>query len=160
MFPPENDEGNIEYKRHLCSEELKSCDDSYNIRFQQLVTQLKYRLSEGSGLAIYYLGVEDDGSIFKLTSQQRSRSIAVLKKMALHLEAKLVNVSINNDYIRVVIKDKISSNFLPEKRILLLGDTESGKTTFLSYLIMSFTVIYQWASVPGVLKCIIICSVC
>jgi GTPase SAR1 family protein len=55
--------------------------------------------------------------------------------MALHLEAKLVNVSINDDYIRVVIKDKVSSNFLPEKRILLLGDTGSGKTTFLSYLI-------------------------
>ena len=135
MFPPEIEDGNIEYKRHLCSNELKSYDDNYNIRFQQLVTQLKYRLSEGNGLAIYYLGVEDDGNIYKLSTDQRTRSVAVLKKMALHLEAKLVNVTINKDYIRVDIKDKISSNFLPEKRILLLGDTESGKTTFLSYLI-------------------------
>jgi GTPase len=135
MFPPEIEDGNIEYKRHLCSNELKSYDDSYNIRFQQLVTQLKYRLSEGNGLAIYYLGVEDDGTIYKLSTDKKTKSVAVLKKMALHLEAKLVNVSINKDYIRVVIKDKVSSNFLPEKRVLLLGDTEAGKTTFLSYLI-------------------------
>ena len=135
MFPPENDEGNIEYKRHLCSQELRTPDDNYNIRFQQLVTQLKFRLNEGNGTAVYYIGVEDDGSIFKLTSKESSKSISTLKKMAILLDVKITDIFYKNDYIKVVIKDKSSCNLYQEKRILLLGDTESGKTTFLAYLI-------------------------
>ena len=135
MFPPENEEGNVEYKRHLCSDELKSFDKHYNIRFQQLITQLKYRLNEGCGMAIYYIGVEDDGSIYKLSKDERKMSILVLKKMVLFLEASIESVIFNKEYIKIIIKDKWKSNFLPEKRILLLGDTESGKTTFLAYLI-------------------------
>jgi len=135
MFPPENEEGNVEYKRHLCSDELKSFDKHYNIRFQQLITQLKYRLNEGCGIATYYIGVEDDGSIYKLSKDERKMSILVLKKMAIFLEASIESITFNKDYIKIVIKDKWKSNLLSEKRILLLGDTESGKTTFLAYLI-------------------------
>ena len=51
MLPQENEEGNIEYKRHLCSDELKILDNDNNVRFQQLVTQMKYRLNEGNGMA-------------------------------------------------------------------------------------------------------------
>ena len=135
MFPPENDEGNTEYKRHLCSEELKSLDINYNIRFQQLVTQMKYRLGEGDGMAIYYIGVEDDGSIFKLNKEQRRLSILVFKKMTLSLDASIESTYFNENYIRITIKDKWKSKILPERRVLLLGDTETGKTTFLAYLI-------------------------
>ena len=123
MFPPENDEGNIEYKRHLCSQELRTPDDNYNIRFQQLVTQLKYRLNEGNGTAVYYIGVEDDGSIFNLTSKESSKSISTLKKMAIFLDVKITDIFFKNDYIKIVIKDKSSCNLYQEKRILLLGDT-------------------------------------
>ena len=135
MFSPENEDGNIEYKRHLCSEELKSFNNGYNIRFQQLITQLKYRLDEGNGIAIYYIGVNDDGSIYKLSNNERSTSLLVLKKMVIHLEAKIESTIFNKNYIKITIKDKWKSNIFPEKRILLLGDSESGKTTFLSYLI-------------------------
>ena len=135
MFPPENDEGNVEYKRHLCSDELGVPDDNYNIRFQQLVTQLKYRLSEGSGIALYYIGVEDDGSLYELSSKQSSKSISILKKMAFYIDAKITDVVFKNKYIKVIIKDKNNYSLYPEKRILLLGDTETGKTTFLAYLI-------------------------
>ena len=135
MFPPENDEGNIEYKRHLCSEELKSLDMNYNIRFQQLVTQMKYRLGEGNGIAVYYIGVEDDGSIYKLSKDQRRISLLVLKKMTLFLDASIESTFFNDKYVKCIIKDKWKSKILPEKRILILGDTETGKTTFLAYLI-------------------------
>ena len=67
MFPPENHNGNIEYKRHLCSNEI-DINDENNLRFQQLVTQLKYRLNEGDGIAIYYLGVNDNGTIYNLST--------------------------------------------------------------------------------------------
>jgi len=137
MFPPENDEGNVEYKRHLCSEELKTFD--YNTRFQQLITQMKFRLGEGNGIAIYYIGIEDDGSLYGISQEEIKKSISVLKKMAIYLNAKVDSILFDkieeSDYIKVVIKDKIKISIKPEKRILLLGDTESGKTTFLAYII-------------------------
>ena len=139
MFPPENDEGNIEYKRHLCSEELKSYDSSYNIRFQQLITQMKFRIGEGNGIAIYYIGIEDDGTFFNVGKDQLKDSILVLKKMAIFLNAKVDSILFdnyeNNYYVKVTIKDQSKISNKPEKRILLLGDTESGKTTFLAYII-------------------------
>lgn len=47
--------GNIEYKLKLISPSA--------VRFEQLVTQLKYRIAEGGGQAIYEIGVADDGSL-------------------------------------------------------------------------------------------------
>lgn len=135
MFPPENDEGNVEYKRHLCTEELKYSDSELNIRFQQLVTQLKFRLSEGDGIAIYYIGVEDDGSIYNLSKKERNKSISILKKMTKYLDAKIDNIKFDINFIMVLIKQNWKESILEEKRILLLGDTETGKTTFLAYLV-------------------------
>lgn len=135
MFPPEHFEGNIEYKRHLCSEELKFLDDNYSIRFHQLITQLKYRLNEGNGVAVYYIGVDDDGSFYKLTREERILSLSNLKKMVIFLEVEIKNIVYKENYLKVVIKNKSVNLLVPEKRILLLGDTETGKTTFISYLV-------------------------
>lgn len=52
-LPPEIERGNIEYK-------LKLIDPS-PVRFEHLVTQMKWRLQEGLGEAIYEIGVSDDG---------------------------------------------------------------------------------------------------
>lgn len=52
-LPPEVERGNIEYK-------LKLIDPS-PVRFEHLVTQMKWRLQEGLGEAIYEIGVSDDG---------------------------------------------------------------------------------------------------
>jgi GTPase len=49
----EVEEGNVEYK-------LKLIDPTPE-RFQQLVSQLKWRLTEGQGEALYEIGVEDNG---------------------------------------------------------------------------------------------------
>lgn len=48
MLPPEDAEGNVEYK-------LKLVDPSES-RFEHLVTQMKWRLREGQGEAIYEIG--------------------------------------------------------------------------------------------------------
>ena len=48
-LPAENDFGNVEYKLRL-KEPLPAN------RFHQLVTQMKYRLSEGAGECFYYVG--------------------------------------------------------------------------------------------------------
>ena len=53
-FEPEEEEGNIEYKRYISTLSKK--------RFSQLLSQMKWRLSEGEGKAIYYIGVNDEAT--------------------------------------------------------------------------------------------------
>lgn len=52
-LPPEPQFGNIEYKLKLISPSKQ--------RLDHLVTQLKWRLNEGSGEAVYEIGVTDSG---------------------------------------------------------------------------------------------------
>ena len=47
-LPPEPEQGNVEYK-------LKLINPS-NERFEHLVTQMKWRLQEGQGEAVYQIG--------------------------------------------------------------------------------------------------------
>ena len=70
----EIEEGNVEYK-------LKLINPSTD-RFQQLVTQLKWRLGEGNGEAMYELGVADGGLLVGLTDPELAESLQTLEKMA------------------------------------------------------------------------------
>jgi hypothetical protein len=63
-LPPEPEFGNIEYKLKLITPSKQ--------RLDHLVTQLKWRLNEGSGEAIYEIGVTDSGEVF-LKVKQKSR---------------------------------------------------------------------------------------
>ncbi|KAI8348383.1 hypothetical protein B0O80DRAFT_490073 [Mortierella sp. GBAus27b] len=79
-LPPEVDvEGNIEYKLKL----VATAPD----RFEHLVTQLKWRLSEGNGSAIYEIGVADNGSFVGLSPQDMDASLKTLQRMADFLKA-------------------------------------------------------------------------
>lgn len=51
--PPEQSDGNVEYKRQLYQ--------PTSSRLRSLATQMSYRLDEGSGTCTYFLGVEDNG---------------------------------------------------------------------------------------------------
>lgn len=59
ILPPEIEEGNVEYKL-----KLGNLSDE---RLEQLTTQLKWRLAEGHGEALYQLGVSDAGVLVGLT---------------------------------------------------------------------------------------------
>ncbi|KAF9978016.1 GTP binding protein [Actinomortierella ambigua] len=79
-LPPEIDiEGNVEYKLKL----IATAPD----RFDHLVTQLKWRLSEGHGSAIYEIGVADDGSFVGLSPEDMEISLQTLFRMADALSA-------------------------------------------------------------------------
>ena len=51
-------------------------------RFEHLVTQMKWRLQEGEGEAIYEIGVEDNGVLAGLPKPELESSVNTLKKMA------------------------------------------------------------------------------
>lgn len=51
-------------------------------RFEHLVTQMKWRLQEGQGEAIYEIGVEDNGILAGLTDTEMQASLHTLGRMA------------------------------------------------------------------------------
>lgn len=71
---PQVEEGNIEYK-------LKLLNPSAS-RFEHLVTQLKWRLQEGRGEAIYEIGVADCGALKGLSEGELDASLDTLCRMA------------------------------------------------------------------------------
>lgn len=130
MLSPEIEEGNIEYKRYLINLSEK--------RFEELLSQMKWRLSEGNGIAFYYIGVNDDGTIENINSSQIKESINNLKKISSKIDSKIISVQkikLNETkYFKIKIQ-KSTNKIKKEIRIILLGDTNVGKTTFLAYLI-------------------------
>ena len=124
-LPPEVEEGNKEYKRKLCS--------LSRYRFQQLQSQMKWRINEGNGVAIYYIGVDDDGSIVKLNTKDKKESLKNVKKIASQINAYVESIEYKN-YYEVIIKEKIKIIDFSEKRIVFLGNSDVGKSTLISVL--------------------------
>lgn len=82
---PESEYGNVEYKLRLT--------DPTPERIERLVTQLKWRIREGQGEAILFLGVKDDGIFVGLTSEEIRLSMRTLEQMSSKIGAKLTVVS-------------------------------------------------------------------
>ncbi len=61
-------------------------------RFEHLVTQLKWRLAEGHGEAMYEIGVSDKGELIGLPEQDLKTSIDTLTKMGKELFAEISTV--------------------------------------------------------------------
>ena len=66
--------GNIEYKLQLLNPSES--------RFEHLVTQMKWRLQEGDGEAIYEIGVTDSGMLAGLKEEDLRSSLDTLDRMA------------------------------------------------------------------------------
>ena len=83
ILPRENDEeGCVEHKVKI-SKLTKS-------RFTSLVTQLKFRLREGRGKAIYYLGITDGGAVSGTHPALLKTSLRILD----HMSRKVGNCSV------------------------------------------------------------------
>ncbi|XP_046598507.1 GTP-binding protein 2 isoform X1 [Neodiprion lecontei] len=110
-LPPEPEQGNIEYKLKLVNPSSQ--------RFEHLVTQMKWRLREGHGEAIYQivqfhleyqpyqfndyrLGVEDNGRLAGLSREEMKASLKTLREMATRLGA-------TTD----VLREKLTNNNVP-----------------------------------------------
>jgi len=78
----EVEEGNVEYKLHLINPS--------SARFARLVTQMKWRLLEGGGQAIYELGVSDSGALVGLAPDDLRATLDTLHAMATEIGARVV----------------------------------------------------------------------
>jgi GTPase len=100
-FPPENPKGNIEYKSCL------KCVKSQKI--EKLVTQMKWRLSQGYELydqhiAFYVIGVHDNGTIAKLDNTILEQSVDILTIVGKKCNARVEPIySYKNDSYSVYI---------------------------------------------------------
>jgi len=129
QMPKEVEEGNIEYK-------LKLVNPSEE-RFVHLVSQLKWRLSEGIGEAIYEIGVDDDGTPIGLSEEELKLSLETLTRMAKELKCD-VTVLRTRDGVKGKVSEALIRRYATEEffevRIAVVGNVDSGKSTLLGVL--------------------------
>jgi GTPase SAR1 family protein len=121
---PEVEYGNKEYKLKIINKE--------NDRLEKLASQLKWRLNEGNGEALYYIGVNDDGSVVGLGGNELNETIKNIKKMCEKINSKIISTEKINKYY--VLKIRFIENEIKSKRILFIGPHNVGKTTLISNL--------------------------
>ena len=129
MNPEEND-GNVEYKRHL--------NDKNENRIDNLATQMKFRVNEGGGEALYYIGVEDDGKLSGITQDEFNETNDNLKKIAEKNDYSLTLLSSkpvdkNKSVYEFFVRDISNPNYIDVK-ICVAGNVDSGKSTLLGVL--------------------------
>ncbi|KAJ3267408.1 GTP binding protein, partial [Blyttiomyces sp. JEL0837] len=83
-LPGEIEEGNVEYK--ASTPDLKLIDPTPE-RIEHLVTQMKWRLAEGHGEAMYEVGVADNGELVGLSRKDMESSLKTLRTMGERLRA-------------------------------------------------------------------------
>ncbi|XP_043473458.1 GTP-binding protein 2 [Leptopilina heterotoma] len=143
-LPPEPEQGNIEYKLKLVNPSSQ--------RFEHLVTQMKWRLREGHGEAIYQIGVEDNGILAGLSREDMMLSLKTLRDMASRLGAettvlrervakcKLRTTKLEEKRVAEVLVRKIrkgdadDQDVVIDLRLAVLGGQDAGKSTLLGVL--------------------------
>ncbi|XKL59482.1 hypothetical protein PGB90_000498 [Kerria lacca] len=130
-LPPEPSLGNVEYKLKLIN--------PTDVRFERLVSQMKWRLREGRGEAIYEIGVKDNGVLAGLSDSEISSSLQTLEQMSLQLDASMTILrkrEIENDkkVIEVLIRKIPDDQQSIEVRIAVLGGADAGKSTLLGVI--------------------------
>ena len=96
-FPPENDEGYLEYKLRL--------DFKDDFRLQKMESQMLYRLNEGYEhydcyKCHYVLGVFDNGTIGSLTEEELDKTYIIFLSVVMACKANVT------EYIKSNINEK------------------------------------------------------
>lgn len=147
QFKPENELDNIEYKLSLDSK----IDGTKNgIPLRRMESQMKWRMSVGKEItgiyqAHYVLGIDDDGNAGCLTDEELNRSYEIFLEVVKRSEAIVIFKEIIQ--LKVMINNKIcDSNIIcasiqksnnkkiKEISIFMVGSTDVGKSTLMSFL--------------------------
>lgn len=131
ILPPEPQLGNIEYKLKLINPTSQ--------RFEHLVTQMKWRLREGKGEAVYEIGVQDSGYLLGLSDKDMAASLDTLKKMANKLGASTTilrrkTIASQRSVAEVLVRKIPDDQHSIEVRVSVLGGVNAGKSTLLGVL--------------------------
>nr|XP_039254255.1 GTP-binding protein 2-like [Styela clava] len=135
-LPPEEEEGNVEYKLKLLNPTA--------FRIEHLITQMKWRLQEGQGEAIYKIGVEDNGICAGLTSDEMKQTMETLNQMASRLGADLSvlrerevdceALGERKTIAEVLVRKVLDPHQFLDLRVSVLGNADAGKSTLLGVL--------------------------
>lgn len=131
-LPPEPQLGNIEYKLKLVNPTRQ--------RFEHLVTQMKWRLREGHGEALYEIGVSDSGQLQGLSDEDMQTSLGTLTEMAEKLGAssdvlRMKRIEETGRLVAEVLVRKVPDDqHNIEVRVAVLGSADAGKSTLLGVL--------------------------
>ncbi len=128
---PESELGNVEYKFTLQNKNKE--------RIQELSAQMRFRLYEGDGEAIYYIGVSDDGRPIGLPEIELNASINTLKKIAEIANSKVIilrkAIGEQGYVVECLIRKIKNINDLPpDIRIATIGNVDAGKSTLIGVL--------------------------
>ena len=105
--PPEIEIGNREYKWKLYQLD--------NHKLEKFISQMKYRLYEGNGKALYIIGILDNGIPIGITDDELFLSINQIIKVVQILNAKIKNIRYYNGIegniatLQIII-DKLEEN--------------------------------------------------
>ncbi|MFB6490715.1 MAG: GTP-binding protein [Thermoproteus sp. AZ2] len=129
MFPPESEEGNIEYKLRVNELDL-----------DHLAGQMRRRLLEGGGEAIYILGVTDDGKPLGLGEEELKRALSTLSAVAERIGASayLLRTSegIQGRVAEVLIRIRAGEDRPPPVvHVVAIGNVDAGKSTLIGVLV-------------------------
>lgn len=124
----EKDEGNIEYKLKLINLDIETLN--------KRSTQMLYRVNEGNGEAIYYIGVLDNGSVVGINIDEYNESIENLKTIASNINctvSSIIENNVNKSYYGVFLIRNIDNNYI-DLRIGVAGNVDAGKSTTIGTL--------------------------
>ncbi|MEM1924831.1 MAG: GTP-binding protein [Pyrobaculum sp.] len=123
---PEREDGNIEYKLTLGSD------------VDRLAGQLRRRLAEGGGEAIYLIGVADDGRPIGLPDDELLRALTVLKEMAKKAGASLYILRVaegtRGKIAEVLLRSVGREEPPPTVTVATIGNVDAGKSTLVGVL--------------------------
>lgn len=89
IFYKEPPIGNLEYKLNL--------NKMNNNKFQKYSSQLKYRILEGDGYAIYIIGVNDFGEVIGLNRGDIPKTTKLFNEMCANVQCK-IDIILNCTY--------------------------------------------------------------
>jgi GTPase len=131
QLPAEMEEGNKEYKYKLTS-----------LSHQQLthrITQLHWRLNEGKDLAVYEIGVTDDGYPLGISDEEMAESLENLQVMAdavgCSMTIKHRRMGELGTTVQVIMQRREKLTLNPcHVHVAVCGEVDAGKSTLISVL--------------------------
>ena len=107
-IPKELNDGNKEYK-------YKLTDDYDEMKYQKLATQMKYRLNEGCGKAIYIIGVSDVGCPYGLSKKDMNITLMKILKIIKIIDVNIKKINMYTGISGIILtirlyKNKIKNN--------------------------------------------------